>query len=267
MYNVAILNNGEWVAPGKVMWLHAFGRDEPVKIAQHFFLVRGEGRTILVDTGIDHLEQYLSEEQISRFGIAPSRTTLELLQDVGVPPDDIDTLILTHLHFDHYPNARLFTKARIIVNRREYLSVLLPEFRRYAPRVGFPRGVFAWLVDEAWERLELVEGDCEIFPGLRCLWTGGHSPGHQIVTVETSEGLVIIPGDLIYMYENIEADIPIGYYYNFEELIAGMDRIRAMGGIVLPTHDPEVGRRFPSMSIGVLPSGQPSRRKRGVTRP
>jgi len=250
MDTVTILNNGERVAPGTVTYLHPFGRHEPVQIVQNFFLVRGHGQTILVDTGIDHLESYLTGDQVRRFVSVPSRTTADLLADEGVSPDDVDILILTHLRFDHYPNAPLFRRARIMLNRRDYLHVLFPENRRCAPRAGFPREVFGWLVDEAWDRLGLIDGEVELRPGLRAIWTGGHSPGHQIVTVDTVEGTVVIPGDEVYRYENVEADIPIGYYYDLARLLAAMDRIRAMGGILLPAHDPEVHRRHPSRRIG-----------------
>jgi glyoxylase-like metal-dependent hydrolase (beta-lactamase superfamily II) len=250
MYTVTILNNGEWVAPGTVIYLHAFGRHDPVRIVQNFYLVQGGGHTILIDTGIDNLENYLTEEQEKRFVSAPSCTTEALLREAGVAPEDVDTLILTHLHFDHYINARLFPNANIIVNRREWLYALNPENKRYAPRVGFPREVFGWLANEAWERLTLVDGEVEVLPGIRVIWTGGHSPGHQMVTIETAQGTVLIPGDEIYMYENLEADIPIGYYYTFENVVAAMDLIRGMDAIVLPAHDPKVHDLYPSLQIG-----------------
>jgi glyoxylase-like metal-dependent hydrolase (beta-lactamase superfamily II) len=250
VYSVTILSNGEWIAPGTVIYSHAFGRHDPVKIAQNFYLLRGNGQTILVDTGIDGIDAYVSAEQRESLGIGPCRSTIEALASVGVRPDDVDTLVLTHLHFDHYINARLFTRARIIVNRRDWHHVMDPANRRYAPRLGFPREVFAWLTDEAWERLELVDGETEVLPGVTTIWTGGHSPGHQMVIVETGEGRVVIPGDEIYMYENLGADIPIGYYYDFERLVAAMDRIRELGGFVLPAHDPLVPVRHPSLQIG-----------------
>lgn len=250
MYIVTVLNNGEWVAPGTVVYLHAYSRHEQVKIVQNFYLIQSEDRTILVDTGLDNLESYLTEGQVNNFVSAPSRTTEELLREVGVAPEDVDTLILTHLHFDHYLNAQLFPNARIILNRREWLYVLLPENERYAPRVGFPREVFGWLANDAWERLELIDGDVEVLPGIRVIWTGGHSPGHQIVTVETAQGLAVIPGDEIYKYENLEEDIPIGYYYDFERVSAAMDLLREIGGILLPAHDPKLHERHPHSQIG-----------------
>lgn len=249
MYSVSILCNGRWVAPGAVIYSHPFGWREPVEIAQNFFLVEGGGHVVLVDTGVDHLESYVDPAQLARLRPAPSVTTRDLLAERGIEPEDVDTLILTHLHFDHYANARLFTRARVVVNRTDYVHVLLPENRRYAPRDGFPRDTFGWLVDDAWERLELVEGETEVLPGIRTIETGGHSPGHQIVTVETEAGLVVIPGDEVYMYENLEQDVPIGYYHDFEKLVAAMDTISALGGHVLPAHDPSVAERHPTLRI------------------
>lgn len=249
MHTVTILDNGRWVAPGAVIYAHPYGWREPVEIAQHFFLVEGEGGVTLVDTGVDELEGYMSPEQLERLAPAPSVSTRDALARVGIAPENVDTLILTHLHFDHYANARLFTEARVIVNRTEFLHVLQPENRRYAPRVGFPRETFAWLVDEAWERLELVEGEAEVVPGITVIETGGHSPGHQIVTVETEAGLVVIPGDAVYTYENLEHDVPIGYYHDLDRVCAGMDLLRRLGGHLLPAHDPSVVRRHPSLRI------------------
>jgi glyoxylase-like metal-dependent hydrolase (beta-lactamase superfamily II) len=245
---IQILNNGRWMAPGTVIYMHPHGRHDPVEIVQNFFVVRGEDHLALVDTGIDALETYLDEADRVRLG--RSRPTVELLAEQGIAPEDVDTLVLTHLHFDHYLNARLFPRARIIVNRLELEFVMDPANRRALPRSSFPREVFAWLVDKAWDRLELVEGDADVVPGLRVIETGGHSPGHQIVVVDSADGPVVIPGDEIYVYENLEADIPIGYYHDFERVSRAMDLIREIGGHVLPAHDPDVARRYPAGVIG-----------------
>lgn len=250
MYSVSILNNGTWIAPGAVVYSHPYGWREPVEIVQNFFLVEGGGHAVLVDTGVDALESFLTEEQLQRLKPPPSRTTRDLLAERGLAPEDVDMLILTHLHFDHYVNARMFANARIIVNRRELQYVLDPANGRYMPRQGFPREVFAWLVDDAWERLELVEGEAEVLPGIRVLETGGHSPGHQIVTIETGSGLVVIPGDEVYRYDNLEQSIPIGYFYDFERLVGAMDLLRSLGGHLLPAHDPDVHARYPALRIG-----------------
>lgn len=250
MNRVTILDNGRWVAPGSVIYAHPYGWREPVVISQNFFLVTTPaGRLVLVDTGIDDLAGYVLPELRERYGIGPSTSTRDLLAAHGVRPEDVDTLILTHLHFDHYANARLFTNAQIVVNRCDWQYLLDPENRRTTPRCSFPRDTLAWLVDDAWERLVLVRGETELLPGIRVVETGGHSPGHQLVTVETGSGLVVIAGDAVYTYANIEQDVPIGYYHDFEKVSAAMDLIRSLGGIVLPAHDPAVAERHPSLTI------------------
>jgi glyoxylase-like metal-dependent hydrolase (beta-lactamase superfamily II) len=250
LHAVEVLCNGHWVAPGTVIFMHPYGRHDPVDIVQNFFVVRGPDGLVLVDTGIDELEAYLTPADRRRVGA--SRPTNELLIERGIRPEDVDTLILTHLHFDHYLNARLFSGARIVVNRREWEYVMSPhrEHRRAMPRSSFPREVFAWLAGEAWDRLELVEGEADVAPGIRVIETGGHSPGHQIVVVDTAVGPVVIPGDEIYMYANLEEDIPIGYYHDFARVSRAMDLIHEIGGLVLPAHDAEVARRHPTGVIG-----------------
>jgi glyoxylase-like metal-dependent hydrolase (beta-lactamase superfamily II) len=245
---VQVLCNGRWQAPGTVIFLHPYGRHDPVEIVQNFFLVRGGGHVVLIDTGVDDLGAFLRPEDRPRFGA--SRPTVELLAEAGVRPEDVDVLILTHLHFDHYLNARLFPRARIVVNRREFHFALSPDHRRALPRSGFPREVFGWLVDEAWDRLELVDGEADVLAGIRVVETGGHSPGHQIVVVDTAAGPVVIPGDEVYLYANLEEDVPIGYFHDFERVSRAMDLLRELGGHLLPAHDPEVLRRYPSAVIG-----------------
>lgn len=251
-YRVTILNNGDWATHGTVMYDPCLTAAEDYRIAQNFFLLEGDGKRILVDTGIDTaLTDFTSDAQKSRMDLpSEHRSTVDLLAELGLTPEDIDILVLTHLHFDHYLNARLFTHARIVLNRREYLHVLMPENAPVLPRSSYPREVIAWLVDEAWERLELVDGEHEVLPGLRVIWTGGHTPGHQIVVAETSEGIVVIPGDEVYLYDHIENLRPIGNHYDLMRHLDTLRQIRAIGGIVLPAHDTEVAHRHPSGRVG-----------------
>ena len=75
-------------------------------------------------------------------------------------------------------------------------------------------------------------------------WTGGHTPGHQSVAIDTKEGRVIIAGDVIFTYCNLEEDIPVGLTTSVEECLLAMRRIREEGDIILPSHDPKVLRKY-----------------------
>lgn len=81
-------------------------------------------------------------------------------------------------------------------------------------------------------------------------WTGGHSPGHMVVKVPTTQGPAIIVGDAFYLYEHIERDIPLGYRTNLAEVLAGYRWLRAQQALLLPAHDYAIFDRFPNRQIG-----------------
>jgi glyoxylase-like metal-dependent hydrolase (beta-lactamase superfamily II) len=248
---VHILNNGTWAAPGPVIYRHPAGRLDPVAIAMNFFLVEAEGQRILVDTGMDDLDSFISDHLRDKLGLGERGSTSSELARIGLRPEDIDVVLLTHLHFDHAANIALFSSARIILNELEWRFVTTPQSGPALTREAFPRGPLAYLIDEAWERFELVNGEVDIAPGVKAIWTGGHTPGHQIVTVDTDIGLVVLAGDEIATYEKLELDIPIGGFHDLDRLIAAMRLIRRLGGLVVPAHEPLVAERHPD---GVIPA-------------
>ena len=81
-------------------------------------------------------------------------------------------------------------------------------------------------------------------------WTGGHSPGHMVVKVPTSEGDAIVVGDAIYLYEHLEENIPLGYRTNVQEVLDGYRWLRRQNAILLPAHDYEIFKRHPKLKIG-----------------
>ncbi len=72
------------------------------------------------------------------------------------------------------------------------------------------------------------------------MFTGGHTPAHQMVYVEVPSGTAIITGDAAYLATNVKRQVPIGYFVNLEQVMAALRRIAQDGKHILPTHDPEV---------------------------
>ena len=103
----------------------------------------------------------------------------------------------------------------------------------------YDRADIAELVDPLWDRLELIEGDVELGPGLDCvLYADSHTPGHQCVYVATTNGTAAIVGDIARKVDlNIEKAIPPGIYYDLEKMRRALDDIGRRADIVLPTHD------------------------------
>ena len=160
-------------------------------------LVRTGGKNVLIDTGLGMKrtprEMQLLDAQMPRQ--LPSELTA-----FGVEAADIDIVILTHLHYDHCGGATLrregelaptFTNSVYYLQRREYeyaSRLTKPSQRSYYPDDYEP------LVQAG--RLQMVDGDVELLPGLKLCLTGGHTPGHQVAVMKSEAWTLFYPGDL-----------------------------------------------------------------------
>lgn len=224
---------------------HAPGVRQPVPI----WYIEGASSRILVDTSFDTPESVKSI--LSRYGIhaycqrRPDWEVPRALARLGLEPDDIDVVILTHLHFDHIGNNELFRKARFVVQRDELAWALSPP-----PYGVFYYPEFAHHIAGVRGQIDAIEGDARIAPGVEVWKVGGHSPGLQAVSVETDLGRVVLAGDNVYDYVNLDNRWPIGVYWRLDQLLAAYERYNRDGDIVLPNHDWKVLEKFPSGVIG-----------------
>jgi glyoxylase-like metal-dependent hydrolase (beta-lactamase superfamily II) len=185
----------------KVMW----GRDDPtddrnrIDMAANLLLIRTGEHNVLVDTGCGGK---WDDKGRDMFAIGEPRTMVTDLARIGVHPEEITHVILSHLHFDHaggntYINQDgelkvQFPNARHIVQRGEWevaLNPLARDRRSYLPENLRP------LEDEG--VLELVEGDTEVLPGISMRVTGGHTEHHAAVQVQSGGLTCVFCADLI----------------------------------------------------------------------
>jgi glyoxylase-like metal-dependent hydrolase (beta-lactamase superfamily II) len=206
----------------------------------------GQGAPIVVDTGFSDAERAMN---VQRLG--PHRTRLEwsLETQLGrhdLQIDDVATVVLTHLHYDHAGCCARFPKARFIVQRTELEAAAAPLVSRSLDFGGgalfYDRRDIAALVDPLWSRVDLVEGDAEVAPDVRCvLYANSHTPGSQAVYVETEAGTAVILGDIARNVElNVNQGIPPGLYYDLEATRRAMNRIKQDAAVALPTHDYDI---------------------------
>ena len=208
------------------------------------FLVLGapEG-PIVVDCGMRDPKRAVDVHRLGPHSCSPEQTLPAQLALHGVAPADVRTLVLTHLHYDHCGQCAALPNARIVVQRTELMAAAAPMGPAALPIGGkslfYDRADVAELVDPLWDRLDLIEGDRELFPGLACvLYADTHTPGHQCVYVETEKGRAAIVGDIARKVDlNIEQAIPPGIYYDLEKMRRALADIARRGDIVLPTHD------------------------------
>ena len=174
----------------KSIWQRLLPADENnlVPMVTNIFLLRADGKNILFDIG---LGDTLSEKEKRIYGTDGSSSLDSGLAEFGLRPENIDFVILTHLHTDHAGGAvkltngkyvPRFKNARYIVSRDEWAAATSPDERTgavYVPERLYP------LVEAG--QVDFIEGDTELLPGVKAIHTGGHTAAHFALEIE-SEG-------------------------------------------------------------------------------
>jgi len=212
-------------------------RDKPV--AYIFWLIEGPHGPIVVDTGY-HPDYVAPEWAAGKQFIEPP----SLLAEVGIKSDEIDTVIVTHFHQDHFTGFDYFPKARFVIQRDELEFWTGPRMRhkildnQIRPKV---RPALERLKQEG--RIELIDGDHELYAGLDLIKAGGHTPGSQMIALETAAGKAVLCGDIAYTLKNIRDHHPVGWYYDLGDTVAALDRALATAtrpDLAFPNHDTEI---------------------------
>lgn len=209
------------------------------------FLIEGNGRRILVDTGGGDptVEPMLSA------GHAPSLRPEEqrvdnVLRAKGIDPASIDMVVLSHLHWDHCYNNEFFPEATFHVQKSEMLEAVapLPKFQGvYESFSGSQVPPWARQVT----RWKLVEGEYELCDGVTLVPLPGHSAGLQGVLVDTADGKLLLASDAVPTYENIEG-LADGVYHistlcsdlaAFYRTFDLMRELQAEGVDIVASHD------------------------------
>lgn len=177
-------------------------------------LLRDDNRNILVDVG-----------HVGRRSLL-----LDRLRHRGIEPADIDTIVLTHAHWDHCLNVDAFPNARLIMSAREH------EYARQPHPLDWATPAWTGAVLDRHRVDEVRDGE-EIADGVRILATPGHSPGSQAVIVHTPDGAVGVVGDALPNAAAIAAGCPYLVFWSEEEARKSVARIVAACNVVYPGHD------------------------------
>lgn len=160
------------------------------------------------------------------------------LAKLGLKPDDIDIVINSHLHLDHAGDNEFFPKAKFIVQRAEIRAAYYPEIFQ---RAAYIRRDF----DHPLNYFE-IEGDYDVFGDgvVKCIFTPGHSQGHQSLMVKLdNSGTILYTADACYTRENMDLPILPGIVWDPTLTMKNVMRFKDMEqkGIKLITgHDPDV---------------------------
>ena len=168
------------VTPVLVAELLADGDRMPVYV---HVIEHPDGR-VLVDTGMTRLHPAVADMD---------PRVMPLHEQDGFDIDSIDLVVNTHLHYDHCGGNHLFAGTPVHVQRRELEDALGQE--DYTIR--------EW-VDAPGVEYVPVDGARELLPGIRLVPAPGHTPGSQIVLVDTADGPVVIAGDTAVFFDDLD---------------------------------------------------------------
>ncbi len=176
-----------------------------VELTLNCLLIRTPGHTILVDTGVG---EKLADKIREIYQIRQEHNLLQSLKAAGVSPEAVDTVINTHLHFDHCGgNTRplednyrpTFPNAQYVINEMEWQDALHPDDRS---RSSYLKENFLPL--EQAGQLQLVKAAQEIVPGVRVIPTPGHTRGHQSVLIQSGGRSALYLGDVICLSQQLK---------------------------------------------------------------
>ena len=193
---------------------------------------------VMLDAG------YVNPELGKQFGVGDWTEYAGLLAEVGLRPDAVDYVTLSHMHWDHTGGTSRFPQAKFIVQRREleYAAGALPH--NSAAKGAFVAEDVLAVVQLNWQgRVLLVDGDVEgVVPGVDVYLTPGHTAGTMTTCLATVAGRVCYSSDAVYTYRNLEEDIPLGLALNAGEAVESYKKIRRLlnGGRLIPGPEPRI---------------------------
>ncbi|GAB3680444.1 N-acyl homoserine lactonase family protein [Salinisphaera aquimarina] len=205
------------------------------------WVARSAQRVVVIDTGFNKVA---AETRKRTFLRCPS----DGLAMLGVEAREVETVVLTHLHYDHAGNMSLFPNARFVIQDSEVAFATGRQMRHGFLRHAYDVEDVADLVRSVYaERVDFVDGSAELFPGMHVHHVGGHCAGLQIVRIWTRDGWLVLASDATHYYANIETQTPFPIVFDVGQMLAGFEKVRALADapeLIVPGHDPEVMQRY-----------------------
>ena len=208
------------------------------------WLLKRGSQVILVDTGYD------TDEAEAR-GRPIRLDPVTALAPFNLRPEDVDDIIVTHLHYDHAGGLHLFPNARLHLQAAEMAFATGPCMCHDVLRMPFTAAHVCEAVTRLYSgKLTFYDGDAEVAEGVTVHCIGGHSRGLQCVRVKTQAGWLVLASDASHFYENVFARKPFPIVVDLQNMLDGFARLEQLAsapGLIVPGHDPLVRDYFASV--------------------
>jgi glyoxylase-like metal-dependent hydrolase (beta-lactamase superfamily II) len=244
-YEVYALHYGHHDRPASENFIGGDPHDVPMPLDYYVWVIRNASRTFVLDTGFNER----SAAQRNREMVHPVG---EGLRALGIDPDKVEDVILSHLHYDHAGNIPLFPRARFHLQDREMTFATGRCMCHAVLRHSFDADDVTTLVHRLYqERVAFHDGTSELAPGITLHLIGGHSNGLQSVRVKTRRGYVVLAADAAHFYAHLQQRRIFPTVYNVGDVLEGYDKVEALASSkrhVVPGHDPLVLEIYPAAS-------------------
>ena len=228
--------------------LRADDHDSPMPMDFFVWAIVGEQQTFILDTGFDLARGTARGRELVR-------PIAQGLKDIGIAPESVKDVIISHMHWDHAGNHDLFPAARYHIQDAEMKFCTGRCMCHDFMRAPFEFDDVSAMLRKVFEgSVAFHDGSEDIAPGISLHWIGGHTEGTQVVRVRTRRGWVVLAADASHYYENFEAMRPFAVVNNLAEMLEGY---RTMGKLadspqhIIPGHDPLVLKRYPLSRNGL----------------
>jgi glyoxylase-like metal-dependent hydrolase (beta-lactamase superfamily II) len=246
-YEIYAIKYGERVGTRGDIFIGGDPHDAPLAMDYFVWAIRNADRTIVVDTGY-------AKDEGERRGRTYLQSPADGLRGIGIDPDSVRDVIISHMHYDHAGNLGMFPNARFHIQSTEVsfatgrgitFGVLAHSFA-LDDMLSVVRATFA-------DRVQYYHGDGVIAPGVRVHFIGGHAPGLQAVSVQTARGRVLLAADVAHYYESFQSERPFKTHVHMPGMLEGFRKLREIApsdAHIIPGHDPDVLNRYPAAVSG-----------------
>jgi glyoxylase-like metal-dependent hydrolase (beta-lactamase superfamily II) len=208
------------------------------------WVIRGPDRVVLVDTGFDRPEAEARGRILLQHPV-------EGLRALGIEPETVRDVIVTHLHYDHAGNLAAFPNATFHLQDSEMAFATGRCMCHARLRGAFSVEDVVTMVRRLYDgRVHFVDGDAELFPGISVHLVPGHTKGLQCVRVTTARGNVVLASDAAHFYANMELDNPFPLLVDMGAMMESWQRLRELADSpdhIVPGHDPLVMTLYPRL--------------------
>ncbi|GAB3220288.1 N-acyl homoserine lactonase family protein [Spirosoma arcticum] len=219
---VYIFQRGQLISNDASVVSAGINQGQRLVLGNTCFLIQHPRGTLLWDTGLsDSIVAYPDGKQEGPALLRLNRTLTDQLAQIGITPDEVDYLALSHCHTDHAGNANLFRKAQFLIQREEYQLAYGPDASQYYYNPAFYNQL---------TNIRQIEGDFDVFGDGRVVIMSapGHTPGHQVLFLNLPRtGPVLLSGDLYHHQLNRQLQAMPVFNFSRPQTLRSMMRLEA----------------------------------------